>query len=496
MNYLNKLIKIFSGVFLLILLVLPNGAFAARLDFVPNTGTYKVGDSISVRIIVSSPDKAINAVSSNLNFSKNTLSLTSISKVSSIISLWAQDPSFSNGNGSANLEGVILNGYTGNSGTVVTLNFKVISPGNAFVSFNGASVLANDGEGTNVLTSNNSATFNIIEKVTPPAVNNEPSNAPVIPSTIKPKETVKPNTISIEEIKSNIGNKIQTRFIITSVDKDPNTPYNIQIDSYDVYEWNDPSGSHIYETIPLAYGPHLIKVTTKDNSGKSLSIYKNFTINGLAQPTVTEYPNSLIIGDTFSIKGIADPNMTVVFAINKIENGKLLNINEAGTAITNEDGVFNFNYKNPVTKGTYIITLTAKNDAGLESEPTEAIRINVKENNLSIWQKITAFLTVFIPAFGLFIIVIFILTYAIYRFRKFRISLKKDLSKTEALIKKSFGLLDEDMKQEIEIFKKVKNRQSLTAKDKEFISGFKKDLEEAEGLIVKELRDVERDVEF
>jgi hypothetical protein len=185
------------------------------------------------------------------------------------------------------------------------------------------------------------------------------------------------------------------------------------------------------------------------------------------------------------------------FLVNKIENGELVgDINEAGTAITNEDGVFNFNYKNPVTKGTYIITLTAKNDAGLESAPTEAIRINVKENNLSIWQKITEFLTVFIPAFGLFIIVIFILTYAIYRFRKFRISLKKDLSKTESLIKKSFSLLDEDMKQEIEIFKKVKNRQSLTAKDKEFISGFKKDLEEAEGLIVKELRDVERDVEF
>jgi hypothetical protein len=493
MNYLNKLIRIFSGTLLLIFFVLPTGAFAANLDFVPNTGTYKVGDMISVKIITSSPDKAINAVSSNISFSKNTLSLTSISKVTSIISLWAQDPSFSNSTGTANLEGVILNGYTGSFGTVATLNFKVIAPGNTFISFNEASVLANDGEGTNVLTGKNSATYTIIE--------NFKKQEQIIDTTVIDKVKELPakkdtNNISIEEIRSNIGNKIQTRFIITSVDKDPNVPYNIQIDSSDVYEWNDPNGSHIYETIPLTYGPHLIKVTTKDNKGNALSIYKNFVINGLAEPTVTEYPNSLIIGDTFSIKGIADPNMTVVFSINKIENGKLLNINEAGTAITNEDGVFNFNYKNPVTKGTYIITLTAKNDAGLESAPTEAIRINVKENNLSIWQKITEFLTVFIPAFGLFIIVIFILTYAIYRFRKFRISLKKDLSKTESLIKKSFSLLDEDMKQEIEIFKKVKNRQSLTAKDKEFISGFKKDLEEAEGLIVKELRDVERDVEF
>ncbi len=494
MIHFKKLIKFFAPILLFVLLLTPNSIFAAHLDFVPNTGTYKVGDTISVKIIVSSTDRSVNAVSSNISFSKNTLSLSSISKSSSVISLWAQDPSFSNGAGTANLEGVILNGYTGSFGTVATLNFRVIAPGNAFISFNGASVLANDGEGTNVLTGTNSATYTIVdntkkeiltETVVDPSVekiNNLPSK--------------KQTNINIEEIRSNVGNKIQTRFIITAPDKDPGVPYNIQIDSSEVYEWNDSNGTHIYETIPLPYGPHLIKVTTKDLQGKTLSVYKNFVINGLSQPTVTEYPNNLIIGDSLKIKGISDLNTSVVVSINKMEDGKLLNINEVATVIVNEEGVFEFDYKKPVTTGVYIITLKSSNDSGMESEPTEAIRINVKENNLTVWEKITSFLTVFIPAFGLLILVVFILTYAVYRYHKFRLRLKKDLTKAESLIKKSFGLLEDDMKEEIDIFKKIKNKQALTTKDKEFISGFKKDLEEAESLIIKELKDVERDVQF
>lgn len=495
MNHSN-ILKFLSSIFLALaaLFIFPAFASAARLDFVPNNGTYKVGDTISVKIIVASTDQTINAFSSNISFSKNTLSLNSISKSSSIISLWAQDPSFSNGAGTANLEGVILNGYTGSFGTVATLNFKVIASGNAFISFNGSSVLANDGLATNVLSGTNSATYTIIDNVkkeTTPINTNEPAIEKI--SNLPAK---KQTNINIEEIRSSVGNKIQTRFIITAPDKDPNAPYNIQIDSSEVYEWNDSSGTHIYETVPLPYGPHLIKVTTKGLDGKTLSVYKNFVINGLAEPTVTEYPSSLIIGDSLKIKGISDLNTKVIISINKIEDGKLLNINESGTAIVNEEGVFEFDYKKPVTKGTYIITLKSTNDSGMESEPTEAIRINVKENNLTLWEKITSFLAVFIPAFGLTIFIIFVLTYALYRYRKYRLILKKDLLKTEALIKKSFGLLEDDVKQEIEIFRKIKNRQNLTAKDKEFVASFKKDLEEAESLIIKELHDVEKDVQF
>jgi hypothetical protein len=71
MTFLNKLIKNFFPLFIFFgFVLLPNFVNAARLDFVPNNGTYKVGDVISVKVIVSSTDKSVNAVSSNLVFLK------------------------------------------------------------------------------------------------------------------------------------------------------------------------------------------------------------------------------------------------------------------------------------------------------------------------------------------------------------------------------------------------------------------------------------------
>src|ERR1035437_7748636 len=127
---------------------------AATLSF--STGqSYAVGQTFPVQVIVSTANgEAINAVSANITFDPSQLKLVSISQTSSIISMWASPPSFSNQTGSADLEGIVPNpGFTGQNGNVATLNFKVLSTGSTKLSFAQASVLANDGLGTNVLTS-------------------------------------------------------------------------------------------------------------------------------------------------------------------------------------------------------------------------------------------------------------------------------------------------------------------------------------------------------
>lgn len=126
---------------------------AATVGFSPSSGNYNVGDTIRAKIIVSS-SIPINAVASHISFPTNLLTLSSLSKTGSIISLWAQEPSFSNSNGTADLEGVILNGYAGNGGNVITLVFKAKSEGKATVKFLSASVLANDGNGTELISGN------------------------------------------------------------------------------------------------------------------------------------------------------------------------------------------------------------------------------------------------------------------------------------------------------------------------------------------------------
>jgi hypothetical protein len=126
-----------------------NKVFAATINFSPVTSTYSVGDIIKVKVVVSS-DKSINAVSGKVSFPTDLLSLTSLSKSSSIVSLWAQEPSFSNRSGVVSFEGVILNGYIGNSGNILTLVFKAKSTGRASLIFSGVSILANDGNGTDI----------------------------------------------------------------------------------------------------------------------------------------------------------------------------------------------------------------------------------------------------------------------------------------------------------------------------------------------------------
>jgi len=166
--------KLFSFLFFLFILFFAHTVFAASLLFSPSSGSYNVGDTINMRMVLSSTDQSANAVSGSLTFSNNLLILTSLSKANSLVSLWAQDPSYSNANGTVDMEGVILNGYSGSNGTIVNLSFKAKAVGTASIKFASSSVLANDGQGTNILTNAGQASFNISPQkqkpISPPVI--------------------------------------------------------------------------------------------------------------------------------------------------------------------------------------------------------------------------------------------------------------------------------------------------------------------------------------
>ncbi|OHB22076.1 MAG: hypothetical protein A3J67_00160 [Parcubacteria group bacterium RIFCSPHIGHO2_02_FULL_48_10b] len=141
-------------------------AEAATLYFSPATGSYTVGKSFPVSVIVSSPDRAMNAAAGVVLFPKDKLEVASISKTGSIMSLWVQEPSFSNAAGTVNLEGIVLNpGFTGAVGKVLIINFRAKQAGTAAISFSSGSVLANDGNGTNILNGLGTATFTLSSEI-------------------------------------------------------------------------------------------------------------------------------------------------------------------------------------------------------------------------------------------------------------------------------------------------------------------------------------------
>ena len=128
---------------------------AANLLVSPNAGSYNVGDTFPVAIYASSSDQALNALSGRINYPADKLSVVSVSKSSSIVNFWTIDPGeYSSEPGVVRFEGVVLNpGYKGSRGVIFTITFKAKAQGTAPVNFLSASVLANDGKGTNILSS-------------------------------------------------------------------------------------------------------------------------------------------------------------------------------------------------------------------------------------------------------------------------------------------------------------------------------------------------------
>ncbi|MFA5935659.1 MAG: Ig-like domain-containing protein [Patescibacteria group bacterium] len=143
-----------------------SAAEAATLYFSPATGAYAVGKTFTINVMVSTPDQAANAYSGSISYPTDVLELTGLGKGSSVVSLWVQEPSFSGGR--ANFEGVTFNpGYKGGAGRIISLTFKAKAEGTGVVRFTSGSILANDGEGTNILTGLGTATFTIGDGGTP-----------------------------------------------------------------------------------------------------------------------------------------------------------------------------------------------------------------------------------------------------------------------------------------------------------------------------------------
>ncbi len=127
-------------------------AKAATLYLKPSSESLAVGSIERVSVYVDSENEAMNGVSGILSFSPALLEVTSISKDSSIVSIWAEEPKFSNTEGTVQFEGIVLNpGFEGTAGKVLTINFKTKSKGTAEVTLREGTVLANDGAGTGIL---------------------------------------------------------------------------------------------------------------------------------------------------------------------------------------------------------------------------------------------------------------------------------------------------------------------------------------------------------
>lgn len=204
-------------VFALALVATPFVASAATLAVAPSSLTVNAGSDFTVNIIILSPDQAINAASGQLSFSASGLRAIGISKEASMMNLWVQNPSFSNAasGGTVNFAGVVLNpGWTGADGTVISVEFQALTPGTDQIAFATGTVLANDGSGTDVLTTTYPANITVVSA--PPGA--PAGTTPPVTSGTAPSGTAEAPTTSTTTTVTNTASSSSPAFSSTTVE--------------------------------------------------------------------------------------------------------------------------------------------------------------------------------------------------------------------------------------------------------------------------------------
>jgi hypothetical protein len=166
----------------------PGFSYAASYSLSPDSGSYGVGQTFAVKVMVNGGTDAVNTGDATITYDTTTLTAVSVSKDGSPFNLWVTEPSTAGGK--ITFAG---GGTTPISGTkaIITITFKGKAEGTAKVDFTTGTLLA--GAGKNVLVGKTGATYTITPAVattpdpTPPPkeerkVNIPPPDAPTIES--------------------------------------------------------------------------------------------------------------------------------------------------------------------------------------------------------------------------------------------------------------------------------------------------------------------------
>lgn len=171
--------KFHVAVFILVVwLIQPVVALAASFYLQPSKTTAKIGETVSVGVIIDSGGTAINAGEGSVSYAADVLEYQSLSIAGSIFTFWANGPA-GNSSGVNFGGGLATPGYDGSGGKILTINFKAKAKGVTTIDLTGNKILANDGSGTNVLSGSSGTTVTVGNGVGTKDPVKTPANAPV-----------------------------------------------------------------------------------------------------------------------------------------------------------------------------------------------------------------------------------------------------------------------------------------------------------------------------
>jgi hypothetical protein len=155
---------------------------SGTLTMSPASGTYTVGNIVTISVAENSGSTAVNGVEADISYPASDLQYESYSVANSGFNYPGPAPTITNGSFKyAILSETSLTG----SQSVLTISFMVLAPGTANVSFmSSAAVATTAGANEGAATSGSTLTLQAVPVVTPPVTTPTPPTTPVVPPTI------------------------------------------------------------------------------------------------------------------------------------------------------------------------------------------------------------------------------------------------------------------------------------------------------------------------
>lgn len=289
-------------------------------------------------------------------------------------------------------------------------------------------------------------------------------------------DTELPDRFEIQEIKRTDLTEPKVKFIFNAHDAVSGIDhYEIQIDDGEFSSWKD-DGNHTYETPVLGPGNHILTAKATDRAGNYLMQSKEFTVQPLEAPVITEYPPRVKSGETLAVKGRSSyPNSQVNVWLEREEDSPI-----QYTITSDGEGRFILETRDKLKAGQYKVWAEVVDSRGAKSNPSEKVDIAVEGISLFPQLKIdfskiikagselAKALAVLVQLIALIVLLLIILRYAWQNL---------------ILPKRPRG--SRDVWKQIITLERVKSRPGISEEEKKVIKELESTLDKAEELVLK-----------
>ncbi|MBP6060627.1 MAG: hypothetical protein KA515_01325 [Candidatus Pacebacteria bacterium] len=149
--------KIFITIILLVVF-LPNLSQAAEISLQADKNVFSAKENFLVNVFLDTSDVSVNAVEGAVIFSPQNLNLKEIREGNSLVNFWIEKPQVTQ-SGAVPFSGITTGGFAGKKVFLFSLIFELADTEPGVISFNDVRLLANDGKGTEITTTEKAFEF-------------------------------------------------------------------------------------------------------------------------------------------------------------------------------------------------------------------------------------------------------------------------------------------------------------------------------------------------